>query len=46
MILNWPLFIEDLVLLHGIDYELAQIFTEGRGAEGFSKWDASSYRCH
>ena len=33
--LELALFIEDLVLLHGIDYELAQIFTEGRGAEGF-----------
>jgi len=28
------LYIEDLVLLHGIDRELAQVFTEGRGRAG------------
>jgi hypothetical protein len=28
------IYIEDLVLLHGIDRELAQVFTEGRGKAG------------
>ena len=32
--LELALFIEDLVLTQGIDKELAQVFTEGRGAEG------------
>jgi hypothetical protein len=32
--LELVLYIEDLVLLHGIDKELAQVFTEGRGKAG------------
>jgi hypothetical protein len=32
--LELALYIEDLVLLHGIDRELAQVFTEGRGPDG------------
>jgi hypothetical protein len=32
--LELALYVEDLVLLHGIDRELAQVFTEGRPADG------------